>query len=171
MSEKKKIFVLADHPFTPSGVGTQTKYFCEALLRTGRYSIICFGGAIKHQSYEPMKTEEWGEDWIIYPVQGYGAQDQVRSVIRNHKPDLIWFMTDPRFWGWLWSMDNEIRAHMPMVYHHVWDNFPAPMFNKPHYESNDKIVCFLLRESVGNIITLIFKSFLIETLSIFLLIA
>ena len=141
MSEKKKIFVLADHPFTPSGVGSQTKYFCEALLNTGRYSFVCFGGAIKHQSYEPMRTEEWGDDWIIYPVQGYGSQDHVRSLIRNHKPDLLWFMTDPRFWTWLWAMDNEIRPHMPMVYHHVWDNFPAPMFDRPYYESNDKIVC------------------------------
>ena len=141
MSEKKKIFVLADHPFTPSGVGSQTKYFIEALLNTGRYSFICFGGAIKHQNYNPMKTEEWGDDWVIFPVNGYGNQDQVRSVLRNHKPDLLWFMTDPRFWTWLWAMDNEIRTHIPMVYHHVWDNFPAPMFNKGYYQSNDKIVC------------------------------
>ena len=133
--------MLADHPFTPSGVGSQTKYFCEALLKTGRYSFICFGGAIKHQSYNPMRTEEYGDDWIIFPVDGYGNQDQVRSILRNHKPDLLWFMTDPRFWTWLWAMDNEIRTHIPMVYHHVWDNFPAPMFNKGYYQSNDKIVC------------------------------
>ena len=141
MSEKKKIFVLADHPFTPSGVGSQTKYFCEALLNTGRYSFICFGGAIKHQNYNPMRTEEYGDDWIIFPVDGYGNQDQVRSILRNHKPDLLWFMTDPRFWTWLWDIDNEIRTHIPMIYHHVWDNFPAPMFNKGYYTSNDKIVC------------------------------
>ena len=141
MSEKKTIFVLADHPFTPSGVGTQTRYFIEALLKTGRYSFVCFGGAIKHQNYQPMKTEEWGEDLIIYPVDGYGNPDMVRSVLRNHKPDLLWFMTDPRFWGWLWSFDNEIRAQVPMVYHHVWDNKPYPFFNKGFYLSNDKIVC------------------------------
>jgi len=141
VSEKKKIFVLADHPFTPSGVGTQTRYFIEALLKTGRYSFVCFGGAIKHENYQPMKTHEWGEDWIIYPVNGYGNPDMVRSVLRNHKPDLVWFMTDPRFWTWLWAMDNEIRTHVPMVYHHVWDNKPYPYYNKAHYLSNDKIVC------------------------------
>ncbi len=141
MSEKTKILVLADHPFTPSGVGTQTKYFCEALLNTGRYSIVCLGGAIKHEDYQPMKTEEWGDDWVIFPVNGYGNQDHIRSMMRNHKPDLVWFMTDPRFWTWLWAIDNEIRINAPMVYHHVWDNFPAPMFNKPYYDSNDKIVC------------------------------
>ena len=30
--KKKKILVLSDHPLSPSGVGTQTKYFIEALL-------------------------------------------------------------------------------------------------------------------------------------------
>ena len=140
MSEKKKILVLADHPFTPSGVGTQTKYFCEALLKTGKYKIVNLGGAIKHPNYQPMKTKEWDEDWVIYPVDGYGSQDIVRSILKNEKPDLVWFMTDPRFWGWLWAIDNEIRAQVPMVYHHVWDNKPYPHFNKKYYESNDFIV-------------------------------
>jgi len=141
VSEKKKIFVLADHPFTPSGVGSQTRYFIEALLKTGRFSFVCFGGAIKHENYQPMKTEEWGDDWIIYPVNGYGNPDMVRSVLRNHKPDLMWFMTDPRFWTWLWAIDNEVRTHIPMVYHHVWDNKPYPKYNKGFYLSNDNIVC------------------------------
>ena len=140
MSEKKKIFTLADHPLTPSGVGTQSKYVVEALLKTGRYQFICFGGAIKHPDYRPMKTEEWGDDWVIYPVDGYGNQDMVRSMIRAERPDMLWFMTDPRFWPWLWGIDNEIRTHMPMVYYHVWDNKPYPYFNKPYYLSNDHIV-------------------------------
>jgi len=28
----------------------------------------------------------------------------------------------------------------PMVYHHVWDNYPAPQFNRDYYLSNDHIV-------------------------------
>jgi hypothetical protein len=28
---------------------------------------------------------------------------------------------------------------MPMVYYHVWDNYPYPTFNRPFYESNDFI--------------------------------
>ena len=31
------------------------------------------------------------------------------------------------------------RSHVPMVYYHVWDNYPAPVFNKSFYESNDLI--------------------------------
>ena len=137
---KIKILTLSDHPLSPSGVGTQTKYFCESLLKTGRYSIISLGGAIKHQNYQHVQVEPYGEDWKIIPVDGYGTQEMIRSIIKNQKIDLLWFMTDPRFWGWLWDIENEIRPICPMVYHHVWDNFPAPYFNRNFYLSNDHIV-------------------------------
>jgi glycosyltransferase involved in cell wall biosynthesis len=137
---KKKILVLADHPFSPSGVGTQTKYFIESLLKTGKYSFICLGGAIKHQDYRPVKTEQWGDDFIILPVDGYGSQQQIRDLIHAHKFDALWFMTDPRFWTWLWQIEQEVRPNLPMVYYHVWDNYPYPKFNKPFYLSNDMVV-------------------------------
>jgi glycosyltransferase involved in cell wall biosynthesis len=140
VSDKIKILTLSDHPLSPSGVGTQTKYMIECLLATGKYKVVSVGGAVKHQSYEPIKTEEWGDDWVMYPVDGYGTQDLVRSLMRTERPDILWFMTDPRFWGWLWEMEDEIRCHMPMVYYHVWDNYPYPDFNKFAYESNDVIV-------------------------------
>ena len=138
---KKKILVLADRPLSPSGVGTQTKYMIEALLKTGRYQFICLGGAMRHNNYETIKVEPWGEDWMIHPVDGYGDPGMIRSVLVKEKPDVLWFMTDPRFYGWLWEMENEVRPHMPMVYYHVWDNFPAPQFNRPFYESTDEVVC------------------------------
>ena len=48
-------------------------------------------------------------------------------------------MTDPRFYGWLWEIENEIRANVPMMYYHVWDNLPYPTFNRKWYLSNDVI--------------------------------
>ena len=143
MSEKKKIKILtiSDHPLSPSGVGIQTKYFIEALLKTGKYKFICLGGAMKHDNYQPLKTEEWGEDFVIFPVDGYGNQDIIRSVVRNEKPDILWFMTDPRFYEWLWAIENEIRPLVPMVYYHVWDNYPHPHYNNKFYSSNDVVAC------------------------------
>tara|TARA_Y100000034_G_scaffold128170_1_gene182325 strand:- start:1189 stop:2451 length:1263 start_codon:yes stop_codon:yes gene_type:complete len=139
LEKKIKVFTLSDHPLSPSGVGTQTRYMIEALLNTGKFEVVSFGGAIKHDDHSPTKTEEFGDDWVIYPVDGYGNQDMVRSLLRQQKPDILWFMTDPRFWGWLWEIENEVRAHVPMVYYHVWDNYPYPMFNRRWYESNDVI--------------------------------
>ena len=139
MDKKIKVLTISDMPLSPSGVGTQTKYVCEALLRSGKFTIRSLGGAMKHPSYNPIKTEEWKDDWLIYPVDGYGNPEMIRSILRQEKPDILWFMTDPRFWGWLWEMENEIRPLVPMVYYHVWDNYPYPTFNKPFYSSNDFI--------------------------------
>ena len=139
MNKKIKVLTLSDHPFSPSGVGTQTKYIVEGLLKTGKYQVLSLGGAIKHQDYRPQKTEQWGDDWVLVPVDGYGNKDMIRSIIRTEKPDIVWFMTDPRFWGWLWEMENEIRPNIPMVYYHVWDNYPYPTFNRKFYLSNDHI--------------------------------
>ena len=139
--KKKKIVVLSDHPLSPSGVGTQTRYMIEALLKTGRYKFICLGGAVKHKDYNPVKVEPYNDDWQIYPVDGYGTPEIIRSVMVKEKPDAIWFMTDPRFYGWLWNIENEIRPNVPMLYYHVWDNFPAPLYNKNFYVSNDLVAC------------------------------
>jgi len=140
--EKKiKILTLGDHPLSPSGVGTQTRYVIEGMLQTGRYQFLSLGGAMHHEEYQPQKTEEYQDDWIIFPVDGYGTQEQIRGILRQHRPDILWFMTDPRFYGWLWAIDNEVRTHVPMIYYHVWDNYPYPNFNRPSYLSNDRIVC------------------------------
>ena len=138
---KKKILVLSDHPLSPSGVGTQTKYMIEALLKTGRYQFVCLGGAVKHQDYTPQKVDPWGDDFRIFPVDGYGNHEIIRSVLQKERPDALWFMTDPRFYGWLWEIENEVRANLPMIYYHVWDNFPPPKFNADFYNSNDVVAC------------------------------
>ena len=137
--KKMKILTLSDMPFMPSGVAGQTKYMIEGLLRTGKYQFVSLGGAIRHEDYQPIKTEEFGEDWIIHPVDNYGNEGIVRSIMRGTKADAMWIMTDPRFWEWLWSMENEIRPNMPLIYYHVWDNYPYPKYNIPYYESNDVI--------------------------------
>lgn len=138
--EKITILTISDHPLSPSGVGTQTKYMIDYLYNTGDYRFVCLGGAVKHADYRPQKVQQYGDDLIIYPVDGYGTQDIVRKVIDTHKPDILWFMTDPRFYEWLWDMDDEIRSKVPMVYYHVWDNYPYPKFNRGFYLSND-VVC------------------------------
>jgi len=137
---KTKILVLSDHPLSPSGVGTQTKYMIEALLKTGRYQFVCLGGAMKHHDYTPVTVDPYGKDFVIVPVDGYGNDETIRSALRKEKPDVLWFMTDPRFYEWLWEIEDEVRALVPMIYYHVWDNFPVPMYNKLYYDSTDYVV-------------------------------
>jgi glycosyltransferase involved in cell wall biosynthesis len=140
MSKKKRILVIADSPLAPSGVGTQTKYMIEGMLRTGEFSFVCLAGALKHYDYNPVKVDPYGEDWIIHPVDGYGNPNIIRQMLQLYKPDALWFMTDPRFYTWLWQMEDEIRPNVPMIYYHVWDNYPYPKFNKNYYDSTD-VIC------------------------------
>ena len=65
MSDKIKIFTISDHPLSPSGVGTQTKYMIEGMLKTGKYQFVSFGGAIKHPKHEPQRTEQWGKTGLF----------------------------------------------------------------------------------------------------------
>lgn len=140
--DKIKIITISDHPLVSSGVGTQTRYIIEGLLRTGRYSVRSIGGAMKHNDYRPQKINEWGDDWVIFPVNGYGDENIMRQILDVEKPDALWFMTDPRFYGWLFNMSDEIRDRgVPLFYYHVWDNYPVPKYNKDFYASCDYVGC------------------------------
>ena len=140
MNKKIKIMTLSDHPMSPSGVAHQTHLMIDAMVKTGKFEFVCLGGAMKHDNYQPVRTEQWGEDVIIFPVDGYGNPEMIRSLLRTEKPDILWFMTDPRFFGWLWEIEDEIRPVVPMMYYHVWDNLPYPTFNSHYYNSNDAVV-------------------------------
>ena len=63
--EKKKVLVLSDHPLSPSGVGSQTKYMIEALLKTGQLSASCaLVERLKHAMIIRLqKVDPWGDDW------------------------------------------------------------------------------------------------------------
>jgi len=138
--KKIKVLTIGDHPLLPSGVGTQSRYMIESLLRSGKFQIYSFAGAMKHPNHDPFTTVEWQQNWILQPVDGFGNPLMVRQMMSEWKPDIVWFMTDPRFYEWLWDMESDIRSMAPLVYYHVWDNYPYPKYNKRFYESNDMIV-------------------------------
>ena len=141
-NSKYKILTISDHPLVPSGVGTQTRYILEGLLATGKFQFISLGAAIKHNDYRPQRVTNWGEDWTIYPVNGYGDENIIREILDVEKPDAVWFMTDPRFYIWLFNMSDEIRDRgIPLLYYHVWDNYPVPKYNAGFYKSCDFIGC------------------------------
>ena len=64
----------------------------------------------------------------------------VRQLIKIEKPDAIFIITDPRYFSWLFQMENEIRKSMPIIYLNIWDDYPAPLYNKAFYESCDALL-------------------------------
>ena len=49
-------------------------------------------------------------------------------------------ITDPRYFMHIWNMEQEIRKNIPITYLNIWDDLPAPAFNKPYYEACDLLM-------------------------------
>lgn len=135
---------MGDHPLLKTGVGTQSLNVFEALVDSGLFCIRSIGGNTG-KAHELKKigvgsVKEYGDDFVAMCVPEFGDKESMRSFLRTERPDIIWFMTDPRFYEWLWDMEDEIRATTPMVYYHVWDNYPIPSYNEYYYDSTDEIV-------------------------------
>ena len=143
---KKKILLLSDDLRMSSGVGTMSKEFVLGTLN--HYDWVQIGGAITHP--ENGKRVDMGEavkqemgidgNLTIYPISGYGSPDLLRQVMDMEKPDAILHYTDPRFWGWLYQMEHEVRQEIPIFYYNIWDDWPAPQYNENFYECSDLIM-------------------------------
>ncbi len=147
MSNKKiTLCTISDHPLVPSGVGLQARYVLEGLLRTGKYRIVSMGSALQHPPESrdrPVSVEPWGQDWIIWPVTGgFVDKMRIRMIMDMEKPDAMWIMSDPRFYAPLFdSIIAEILPRMPLLWNHVWDNYPPPKFNTDFYRSTTAFGC------------------------------
>jgi len=146
-NKKKKIILLSDDLRMSSGVGTMSR---EIVLGTIKeFDWVQVAGAIKHPDSnkvvdltDSVRKEMGIKDCYLrlYPVSGYGSQDIVREVMRLENPDAILHYTDPRFWGWLYEMEHELRQNIPIFYYNIWDDWPAPHYNEFFYESCDLIM-------------------------------
>ena len=138
MTEKKKILMLSDHALSTSGVGCQSRFLVNGLLKKNEWTVRQLGAAISHENYDVVKVTD---DFYIKPVDGFGNPEMIRQILVTEKPDLIFIFTDPRFFTWLWEMEDEIHQVCPIAYWHVWDNYPSPEYNKVLYDSTDLINC------------------------------
>lgn len=133
-----KILLLSDHALSTSGVGCQSRFLATGLIEKGCWTVRQLGAALKHANYDINQPHP---DFIIKPIDGFGNPEMLRVVLAAEKPDLLLIFTDPRFFTWLWAMEDEIHQICPIAYWHVWDNYPAPDFNNNYYASTDLINC------------------------------
>lgn len=145
--QRKKILLLTDDIRLPSGVGNVGK---EIVIHTAhRYNWVNIGAAIGHPE-AGKRFDVSGDtntsagiedsDVKIYPNNGYGDANLLRNIINLENPDAIMLITDPRYFTWLFSIENEIRKKLPIIYLNIWDDLPAPYYNKSFYESCDALL-------------------------------
>jgi glycosyltransferase involved in cell wall biosynthesis len=159
-NERKKILLICDDIRVHSGVATVAR---ELVLNTAQhFNWVNVGGAINHPEagkrldLSPDTNKNTGLDdssIILYPANGYGDARLVRQLIQIEKPDAIFLITDPRYFIWLFQIENEIRKKMPIIYLNIWDDYPAPMYNRSYYESCDALLA--ISKQTKNINTLV----------------
>jgi hypothetical protein len=145
--QRKKILIICDDIRVHSGVATVGR---EVVIQTAQhFNWVNLGGAIKHPeegkrldlSQSTNETAGLTDSSVMmYPVNDYGNPDILRNIIKFEKPDAIMLITDPRYFIWLFSMENEIRKSIPITYLNIWDDYPAPLYNKPYYEACDLLM-------------------------------
>ncbi len=144
--KKKKILLLSDDLRMFSGIACQSR---ELVLNTlHHYDWVQIAGAIKHpEAGKVVDMTQAAKDHTkttdaylkLYPVDGYGTEDVLMSIMDIEKPDALLHFTDPRFWGWLYQIERKIRQKIPLTYLNIWDDIPYPMWNLPFYESCDSL--------------------------------
>lgn len=134
-----KILVLGDDYTGPSGCATQLKVAIDELRQD--YKVVQMACA----DTNPLKGKIIDDDNGVrrYAVQGYGNPDVLNEVLSSEKPDLIFFITDPKYWIWLFDYSSHLK--ISIVYWHVWDSLPYPKFNRGYYLSCDHISCISRR--------------------------
>jgi glycosyltransferase involved in cell wall biosynthesis len=145
--KRKKILLLCDDIRVHSGIAHMGR---ELVMNTAHhYNWVNLGGAVKHpeagQRFDLSQDTDkqagiQDSSVTLYPTDGYGNPDLIRQLIQIEKPDALFLITDPRYWTWLFQMENEIRKHCPIVYLNIWDDYPAPLYNETFYESCDALL-------------------------------
>lgn len=145
--DRKKILLLCDDIRTHSGIGTMAREF--VIGTSHHFNWLNVGAAINHPeagkgvdiSQEVNKLAGIEDAWVrILPNNGYGDATLIRNLLNQEKPDAIFIFTDPRYWTWLFEIEREVRSQIPIFYLNIWDDLPAPLYNKTYYESCDLLM-------------------------------
>jgi glycosyltransferase involved in cell wall biosynthesis len=132
-----KVLFISDSPAHNTGYGKITANFANHLKNQG-HTVLIMGG-VNPNAQIPFQAQEWN-GCKLWLMPGYGNAEQVRWILENEKPDIVVANADPRFFDYLFKLDNEIRKVCPLVFYHLWDDSPFPEFNVPYYECCDKII-------------------------------
>jgi glycosyltransferase involved in cell wall biosynthesis len=168
--QRKTILLLADDLRFHSGIATMAR---EIVVGTAKhYNWVTLGALSTHPEdgktfdLSPSINENQGIDDSsvkLIASTGYGDANKIRQILKIYKPDALVIFTDPRYWTWLFDIEREIRSQIPLTYLNIWDNYPAPMYNKPYYESCDLLMAIskqtknineiVLGDSINNTLT------------------
>jgi glycosyltransferase involved in cell wall biosynthesis len=145
--KRKKIILLSDDLRMHSGIATMAREF--VLGTAHHFNWLNIAAAVNHPDVGKRfdLSDETNRrlgindaEVLVQPNNGYGDAQLIRHLLKTEKPDAFLFFTDPRYWTWLFQIENEVRRQVPMIYLNIWDDLPAPMYNEDYYDSCDGLL-------------------------------
>ena len=145
--KRKNILLLCDDIRMHSGIATMAK---EIVIGTAHhFNWFNVGAAVNHPdagkildiSGDVNKLASIDDaDVKVMPYNGYGDSTLIRGLTNHFDFDAVFIFTDPRYWVWLFEIEREIRSKMPIFWLNIWDDYPAPMYNRNYYDSVDVLM-------------------------------
>ena len=145
--DRKNILLLCDDIRMHSGIATMAREF--VLGTAHKYNWTNLGAAIQHPEIGKMIDISADVDnfsgitdasVFVIPNNGYGDPTTIRQLLSQNNYDAIFIFTDPRYWTWLFEIEREIRSKLPIFWLNIWDNYPAPLYNRDYYDSVDLLM-------------------------------
>ena len=146
-NERKKIVIICDDIRVHSGVATVAKEIVSGTAQ--HFNWVNIAGAVNHPDkgkvldLSKSAGEELGIDDAyvkLYCTEGYGTEEQILGVLEKEQPDALMLFTDPRYFTHVFNAEDTIRKKCPIFYLNIWDDYPAPRYNQPYYESCDLLM-------------------------------
>lgn len=145
--ERKSILLMCDDIRMHSGIATMAREFVVGTAH--HFNWFNVGAAIQHPdagkvfdiSADVNKVALMEDANVkVMPFNGYGNAALIRQLLKEDKYDAILIFTDPRYWSWLFDIEREVRSKVPIMWLNIWDEYPAPMYNKNFYNSVDVLM-------------------------------
>ena len=165
--ERKKILFISDSVTGVSGVANVARSLIAGTAH--HYNYINIGVSqnpnVKGHTVdlcESVNKEVGIEDSYVKTFQWdkYDDVDIIKKVLEVEKPDLLLFITDPRYFQGLFPISKEIQyggvngKKTPLCYIQIWDELTPPFYNRSAWSSVNMSLCISKQTKLMNEIVL-----------------
>lgn len=141
--QRKKILYIGDTILGISGVSNVSRAIITNTAHVFNYTMlgISLDESQKGKRYDisDQVNKELGIEDSSVNVFGWTTYDDIdliRDVCRVEKPDVVCFITDPRYYSGVERIAYELQHQgIALVYINIWDNLPFCFWNKPLWSS------------------------------------
>lgn len=160
--KRKKILFIGDDIRFPTGVAGVMR---NIVLGTAyHYNYVIIGGGINHPEVGhklDLSTETnklvgiEDSSVILFPCNGYGSTEMIQQLVKEEQPDVILFITDPRYYQHLFLLEHTLRTKgIKLIYLQIWDEYPSCLYNYAAYSSVDALFAISRQTKLINKIVL-----------------